>query len=267
MISFVKAHACGNDFLVVEDALAQGKHSELARVLCARNTGIGADGVEYVASGKNGVVTIRLFNADGSEGELSGNGTRCVAAWFAYSEGRKVINLDTKAGPRQCHVIAHDGNTFQMKTEMGVPTVQPHVAHLEGNRKIQGAKVFVGNPHYAIFVESKDFSIFGQTWQKIGENLCWHSDFPEGTNVEFVRIIDKQTIEFRIYERGVGPTLSSGTGTCASSAASISLMGVDRKLTVIAEGGVQTVDWPGAKESMLLTGPASIVARGEAYLS
>jgi diaminopimelate epimerase len=267
VIPFVKAHACGNDFLIVDDALAQGKHAELARMLCARNTGVGADGVEYIAPEKDGRIAIRLMNADGSEAEISGNGTRCVAAWLAYSAGKKEVVILTKAGPRQCRVISQMGSTVQIETEMGVPVVQPRTLRLTGEITLQGAEVSVGNPHFVLFVETEDFSVGGLSWQQMGEKIALHPAFPHGTNAEFVRILNKQTIEFRIYERGVGPTLSSGTGTCASASASIALRGVERKLNVLAEGGAQTIHWPEKEQPILLTGPATIIARGEAGLA
>ena len=266
MIPFVKAHACGNDFLIVDDSLADGEHGELAQRLCARNSGVGADGVEYVVAGKGEDTEIRLFNADGSEAEISGNGTRCVAAWFAYSLGKKEMNVLTKAGSRRCREIGRSGSTLHIETEMGVPIVKEYSVRLTEQLVLHGAVVSVGNPHYVVFVESEDFLVQGIPWRQMGEMIVNHSDFPDGTNAEFVRILDRETIAFRIYERGVGPTLSSGTGSCASAAASMVLRGTEPTLAVIAEGGEQTVCWPDTSESMLLTGPATIVARGEAYL-
>src|ERR1700723_2670319 len=105
MIPFVKAHACGNDFLIIEESFAQRRHAALARKLCARNTSVGADGIEFLERKRSGDLFLRLFNADGSEAELSGNGTRCVAAWLASSEGRREVALDTHGGLRTCHVI------------------------------------------------------------------------------------------------------------------------------------------------------------------
>ena len=105
MISFVKAHACGNDFLILEEPLGQRRHAELARKLCARNTSVGADGIEFLERKADGDLFLRLFNADGSEAELSGNGTRCVAAWLAKSEGRKDVALGTHGGVRTCRTV------------------------------------------------------------------------------------------------------------------------------------------------------------------
>lgn len=265
MLPFIKAHACGNDFLLVEERPAQGRLAAVARALCARNTGIGADGVEYMTSEKDGAIAIRLFNADGSEAEISGNGTRCVAAWAAYSEGRTEVEVRTAAGPRLCRVVARSGNTLQIEAGMGTPWVRPRSVLLGNGQEIPGAEVSVGNPHFVVFVETEDFSFAGADWRQVGAALCGHKDFPHGTNVEFVRVLDKQTIAFRIYERGVGPTLSSGTGTCASAVASIALRGAASRLTAIAEGGEQTVQWQGAGQEILLSGPATIVAQGGAY--
>jgi diaminopimelate epimerase len=265
VISFIKAHGCGNDFLILEEPVA-GDRAEIARRLCARNTGIGADGIEYLSLDENGAFSIRLFNADGSESEISGNGTRCVAAYLAQQQDLTELAIHTEAGLRRCRVLASDGPRFQIATEMGVPTVAAKTVQLGDGTKIEGFQVSIGNPHFVIFVETADFSCFRRPWQQIGSEICVHLDFPHGTNVEFVRVIDTNTIEFRIYERGVGPTQSSGTGTSASATASMHAKNVARALTVIAEGGTQTVDWPAPNAQLLLTGPAEIIAQGECLL-
>ena len=126
-VPFVKAHACGNDFLIVEEAAAGGAHAALARRLCARNTSIGADGIEFLersARRENGDFFLRLFNADGSEAELSGNGTRCVAAWLAHSEGLREVALGTLGGVRRCRVLRAEGAVYWIESEMGVPQVE-----------------------------------------------------------------------------------------------------------------------------------------------
>lgn len=267
MTHFVKAHACGNDFLIVEEPVEEALRSSIARRLCERHTGIGADGVEYLALGEGGGYSIRLFNADGSEGELSGNGTRCVAAYLATQDDSEIISIRTHAGMRHCRVLRRDHPRYQIETGMGVPRVESKPILLQDGTKVNGFDVFVGNPHYALFVDAPNFSCFGRTWQNVGEEICTHPAFPAGTNVEFVRILDNDTIEFRIYERGVGPTQSSGTGTSASASASIVARGVSRRLTVIAEGGEQTVSWPEAGASLSLTGPAELVAEGECLIA
>jgi diaminopimelate epimerase len=265
MISFVKAHACGNDFLILEEAVSQRKHAALARKLCSRNTSVGADGIEFLERRARGEYFLRLFNADGSEAELSGNGTRCVAAWLAHSEGLQQVSLGTHGGVRSCRVISKERETWWIESGMGVPRVMPRKIEIAGVAGvIDGAMVNVGNPHYVIFVENEDFRSHGMSWQELGAKIAVDPMFKFGTNVEFVKIQSEGAIAFRIYERGCGPTTSSGTGTCASSAAAMALRGAARKLEAIAEGGAQRVHWPDAASEMMLTGPAEIICRGEA---
>ena len=266
MIPFVKAHACGNDFLILEESLAQRKHAALAKQLCARTTSIGADGIEFLERRSNGELFLRLFNSDGSEAELSGNGTRCVAAWLARSEGRTEVSLGTHGGIRTCRVIESDGPHFQIESGMGIPRVMQRTIELPGVGDVAGAMVNVGNPHFVLRVETADFSAHGLAWEQLGEQISTSPLFPHGTNVEFVRVHSPAEIEFRIYERGCGPTSSSGTGTCASSTAAIALYGAARELTAIAPGGAQRIVWPSNAEQMMLTGPAEIVCTGEAFV-
>lgn len=263
-LKFVKAHACGNDFLVIEEAEARGRHAAMAKKLCARNTGIGADGIEFLDRRSDGSFFLRLFNADGSEAELSGNGTRCVAAWLAANEGLEKVALGTHGGVRTCRVVRREGAAWWIESAMGVPRVMPRKIEIAGiDGVIDGAMVNVGNPHYVIFVESDDFSSHGMSWRELGAKISVDPMFKFGTNVEFVKVLGEGEIAFRIFERGCGPTTSSGTGTCASSAAAIALRGVASPLTAFAEGGAQMVVWPGSTAEMMLTGPAEIICKGE----
>ncbi len=270
MIPFVKAHACGNDFLILNESLAERRHAEIARKLCARNTGVGADGIEFLERKADGGYSLRLFNSDGSEAELSGNGTRCVAAWLAASEGLSDVALGTHGGVRTCHVVEASDPFYLIESDMGVPRVMQRtieLADVGGSPAliVPGAMVNVGNPHFVLFVESDDFSAHGRTWQQLGAQISTSPLFPHGTNVEFVRVVSPSEIAFRIYERGCGPTTSSGTGTCASSAAAMTLRGVDRDLTAVAEGGAQHAVWTANDAVMHLTGPAEIICRGEVF--
>jgi diaminopimelate epimerase len=267
MMRFVKAHACGNDFLILDEQVAQRKHAELAKKLCARNTSIGADGIEFLDRRPDGSLFLRLFNADGSEAELSGNGTRCVAAWLAQSEGLLEVALGTHGGLRNCRVMEAHAPHFRIESGMGVPRVMRRTIVLDGfengSVNLEGAMVNVGNPHFVLFVDSDDFSSHGLRWQELGAKISVSPLFPHGTNVEFVRVRKPEEIEFRIFERGCGPTTSSGTGTCASSAAAMMLRDMARSLTAVAEGGSQTVVWPANDQPMLLTGPAEVICTGE----
>jgi diaminopimelate epimerase len=272
LIPFTKAHACGNDFLIVTEEAAAGMDwAALARRLCARNSGIGADGVEFFAwtGAKSG--RIRLHNADGSVAEISGNGTRCVSAWMAEARGARpgdTLEIETDAGVRSCRVNAlhaSGGFSVEVTTGMGVPEFAPRTVTIPGGVQVEGVEVSMGNPHFVIVVDNPQFSVDGQKWQSIGQQICGHPDFPHQTNVEFVSIKKPDVIEIRIFERGVGPTASSGTGTSASAAAAIALYGCRSPLRVIAPGGEQMVEWAGAGSELQLSGPAVLIARGEAW--
>lgn len=272
MIPFTKAHACGNDFLIVTEEAAQGHEwSALTQRLCARNTGVGADGIEFFAWTGERSGRIRLHNADGSIAELSGNGTRCVAAWMAALLDAKPgdeLRIETDAGLRICHVNAvrkAAGYAVDVTTAMGAPVVARKSIKLADGTKIQGIQVSTGNPHFVIVVDNAAFEVAGKSWQEIGAAICTHTDFHQQTNVEFVRILAPHEIEIRIFERGVGPTASSGTGSSASAAAVIALHGCASRLTVFAPGGPQTVEWAGEENELWLTGPAALIARGEAW--
>jgi diaminopimelate epimerase len=282
LIPFTKAHACGNDFLIVtEEAAVHQDRAALTRRLCARNTGVGADGVEFFAwleakvksiagqeSQSPRSARIHLYNADGSIAEISGNGTRCVAAYMAEALNSKLgdeLAIETDAGLRICRIDSREGQSVQVTTGMGVPKFVPHTLKLSDGAEIIGVEVTTGNPHFVILVDSQDFSVAGRVWTSIGEEICSHRDFPHQTNVEFVRVVNDREIEIRIFERGVGPTTSSGTGSSASATAVLALRRCVSPLTVVAPGGPQTVAWSGPGEELFLTGSAALVARGEAW--
>jgi diaminopimelate epimerase len=272
LVPFTKAQACGNDFLIVEqDTAAKQDRAALAQRLCSRHTGVGADGVEFFAWTGAKAGRIQLNNADGSVAELSGNGTRCVAAWMAEKLGSKPgdeLEIMTDAGSRVCRINSVDTkNSFSVdvSTNMGTPTFAPHTVRLENGEDITGITVSMGNPHFVVVVDNEEFEAAGMEWTELGAEICVHQDFPEQTNVEFVREVSEREIEIRIYERGVGPTSSSGTGSSAAATAALALKGCVSPLTVVAPGGAQTVEWNGPNTNLLLTGPAALVARGEAW--
>jgi len=270
LIPFTKAHACGNDFLIVPDDAAQyaGDLASLVRRLCARTTGVGADGVEFFSWTGESSGRIHLRNADGSVAEISGNGTRCVAAWMADARDAQAgdsLSIATDAGLRVCKVDARSGNSIEVTSAMGVPRFLPHTLKLSDGTEIVGVEISIGNPHFVILVESADFSVAGRSWTSLGEEICVHRDFPSRTNVEFVRVVNDREIEIRIFERGVGATSSSGTGTCASATAVLALRRCVSPLRVVAAGGSQTVAWSGPGAELYLSGPATLVARGEAW--
>jgi diaminopimelate epimerase len=160
--------------------------------------------------------------------------------------------------------VKRDGAAWLIESAMGVPRVIPRTIVVDGIGEIPGAMVNVGNPHFVLFVETPDFSAHGLAWQQLGAAISTSPLFPHATNVEFVQVLSPSEIAFRIYERGCGPTTSSGTGTCASSAAAMALRDTARELTALAEGGPQKTIWPEATSEMMLTGPAEIVCTGRA---
>jgi diaminopimelate epimerase len=282
LIPFVKAHACGNDFLIVnEDDVRGVDKAILTQRLCDRNTGIGADGTEFFAWNSDTCGRIRLHNADGSIAEISGNGTRCVAAWMAEERNASAgdqFSIETDAGTRLCTIQEfHDsdsgGPTVMITTDMGEPEFEKRAVELSDGTVIDGVYVSMGNPHFVMVLPRSatlDFTIEERSWDDIGEEICHHPDFPDQTNVEFVHILGSASepihqIAIRIFERGVGPTTSSGTGTSAAATAMIGVYNAASEIDVIAPGGMQTVRWSGPGQNLFLTGPATLIAQGEAW--
>jgi diaminopimelate epimerase len=162
-------------------------------------------------------------------------------------------------------VVSAKGHQFEFAQGMGVPRLRDKSVRLADGTRVVGVSVSTGNPHFVLFTEDAEFTVYNRTWQELGSELCFHLDFPEQTNVEFVRVLDNGSVEIRIFERGVGPTTSSGTGTCATATASIARRGLGPHLLVRAPGGEQQVDWPGEGAEITLTGPAELIASGEAW--
>jgi diaminopimelate epimerase len=257
-IPFVKASACGNDFLIIDGEQAPEDIGAFTRLICDRHNGVGADGVEWVLPANDADVAIRLINADGSEAEISGNGTRCVAAWFCAENGRDSAVIRTGAGLKPCELTARDGFHFEFRTSMGQPEVGGEFAVSIGDRVVRGIPVSMGNPHFVVFVHD-----FEPGWRSWADQVSRHPDFPHGTNVELVRVLNEREIDVRFCERGVGETMSSGTGSSASAAASIQSGKVTSPVLVQAPGGTQTVEW---ERELLLYGPATILCHGQFFV-
>ena len=254
-IRFTKASACGNDFLICDGADAGGDFAEITRRMCDRHNGVGADGVEWLFPDAQADVALRLFNADGSEAEISGNGTRCVAAELCSRAEKKEVRIRTGGGLKTCRLIRRNAATFEFEADMGEPVVGEELAVESGSARVLGTKVSMGNPHFVIFVDK-----FAEGWQREAAVIGAQPVFPEGTNVEYVVVRRPHQIDIRLFERGVGETESSGTGSCASAVAAIAAGPVSSPVTVVAPGGAQTVRWD---KSVFLTGPATLICRGE----
>src|SRR6266481_6428860 len=255
-IAFSKAHGAGNDFLLTWAEQIPGGSNlvAMARAICDRHTGIGGDGWMLVRDS-----SIRLFNADGSEAEISGNGTRCAAALLMDS-GRawKDITITTGAGPKHLRLIERTGRRFLFEMDMGQPVVQELSYVLPLQRGAQEVTILdVGNPQCAVLVDR-----IPEDWKALGAEIEAHPHFPKRTNVSFVRAVDAHTIEVRFYERGAGATLSSGTGSTGAAVAAILRRVVQSPVRIITEGEDLQLRWD---DSVYLTGPAEIVGAGEFY--
>jgi diaminopimelate epimerase len=257
-IPFVKASACGNDFLIVDGIHAPPDIAGFTRRICDRHQGVGADGVEWLFPSADAEVYARLFNADGSEAEISGNGTRCVAAHLCAEQALERVTIRTGAGVKACTLTARSGTQYEFEIAMGTPQVGDEFSIKTSFREVHGIPVSMGNPHYVIFVKE-----FEPGWQAEAAEIGRHPHFKQGINVELVAIHDNENIEARFFERGVGETQSSGTGSCASAVAAIFSRRAQSPLQVHAPGGVQIVRWEG---QIFLRGPAQLICRGEFFI-
>jgi diaminopimelate epimerase len=257
-ILFTKASACGNDFLIIEGADTSGNLGAISRRLCDRHNGIGADGVEWLFADPSSDARAQLFNADGSEAEVSGNGTRCVAAYLCLERNSQEVAILTGAGLKTCRLTGRQGSEFEFEADMGEPVISGQSSIETMWVRAVGTRVSMGNPHFVIFVDS-----FQEGWQRQAALIATQPAFPKGTNVEYVVVRGGNEIEIRLYERGVGETLSSGTGSCASAVAAIASQRVSSPVKVIAPGGMQTVRW---EDRVYLRGPATLICRGEFFI-
>lgn len=277
-IQFTKLHGLGNDFLIipVEDVQTLRTARELAIQMCQRNYGAGADGIIFVTRGRHPDADFasRIFNADGSEAEVSGNGTRCVAAYVYHSGIWKEpeVRIATAAGVKRGRLVSREGIHFEFEFDMGEPqlssldvpmALEEPLSRVVGYPLRLGGDVFevtcmsVGNPQCVIFVA--DLEAVSLT--EIGPLIEDHPVFPIRTNVEFAHVIARDEIEILIWERGAGRTLSSGTGASASAIAGALNGLTDRSVRVRTPGGVLRVDWR-EDNSIALTGPAEVIYTG-----
>ncbi len=259
-IPFTKAHGAGNDFLLTwADRVPPGDPARMARTICDRHTGVGADGWILIRD-----TSIRLFNADGSEAEISGNGTRCAAALLVDAGHASTdITITTGAGAKHLRMLERSGRRYLFEMNMGQPNFRQDQVRFplplrHGTREV--TILDVGNPQCVVVVPD-----FPADWESIAAEIEAHPQFPRRTNVSFVRGVDAHTIETRFYERGVGVTLSSGTGSTGAAAAAIL-----RKLAAspvdvrTPAGDTLRIRWD---DSIFLTGPAEIIASGEYYVT
>jgi diaminopimelate epimerase len=259
VIPFVKANACGNDFLIINSLYAPADMADFSQRICDRHRGVGADGVEWLFPAPNAEVQARLFNADGSEAEISGNGTRCVAAYLCAEQAKEAFAILTGAGVKTCTLIGRNESSYEFEIAMGEPQIGDELRVKLAFAEVRGLPVSMGNPHYVMLIKE-----FSPTWQVEAAEIGRQPHFKHGTNVELVIVKDKSNVEVRFFERGVGETQSSGTGSCASAVAAIAAKRAQSPVRVHAPGGVQTVRWEDGQ--VFLQGSAQLVCRGEFFV-
>jgi diaminopimelate epimerase len=277
-VHFHKIHGLGNDFVLTRD-LDPVRHdlAQAARVLCDRHFGVGADGLIVVLPGERADFRMRIFNPDGSEAEMCGNGIRCFAK-YVYEEGltqKTALTVETLAGIIKPELKVVGGRVAEVRVDMGRPRFAadeiPVVGFGRGPVKdarieVEGTGVFftavsMGNPHAVIPVEN----LTQVPWQILGPALESHSAFPRKTNVEFAQVLGPHEVRVVVWERGAGPTLACGTGACATVVA-LALTGrLDRQATVHLPGGDLDILWA-EDDHVYMTGPATTVFAGEYLL-
>ncbi len=264
-----KYHGNGNDFLLLEaDALPETDWSRFARAVCDRHFGVGADGCIFIASGSSGC-SIRIFNCDGSEAGMSGNGSRCVATFLSHRKKQpSPMVVDTRSGPRTFQLVDQGGGSWTFRSQLGQPSFEPgdipcraqgsevRDYPLEVNGEILRIHALsLGNPQCAVFCEQAPSDEEFRRW---GSALEVHPFFPDRTNVSFVTAESPSRLRIRIWERGVGPTLSSGTGSCGAAVAAIRARLAVSPVQVVTASGSQEVLWE--DEEVELIGSAHFVA-------
>ncbi len=260
-ISVIKGHAYGNDFLLVPESDVLGLDpAALARAMCHRHEGVGADGLMIYAFGTSSV-SMRLFNADGSPSEVSGNGIRCLAA-LAVREcpGATEVTIDTPAGLKVMELRERNGDTLTFRASMGAPRNIGQIALKAAGETVQAVVLSVGNPQCVLL----DDPLLEARLHTLGPAIEHHRYFPDRTNVSFAKVEAPNRVRILIWERGVGPTQASGTGACGAAVAAACFGGATRDVEVISPGGSQRVEW--LKDGNLyLTGWAKLVFEGSWY--
>lgn len=258
--TLVKAHAFGNDFILAESRAVAGASDlpALARAICARHTGIGADGLILFSRTPSGA-SMRLLNADGSRSEVSGNGVRCLAAWIASQRGAAMpgqqapIDIETDAGIKRLELLGCEDGRYTFRAAMGRPEQIARVKIQVAEHLVEAVTLRVGNPQCVVLGDVSEARL-----HSVASVLAVHPHFPEGTNVELAAVESPGRVRILIWERGVGPTEASGTGACAAAVAAIQFGGASRDVEVVAPGGSQRVEW--TDDGLFLTGWAELIA-------
>lgn len=274
-LKFTKMQGAGNDYIYINGFTEQiANPSKLAVELSNRNFGIGSDGLVLILPSETCDFRMQMFNSDGSEAEMCGNASRCVAKWVYDNRltQKREISLETKAGVKHLTLLDGDAKTLRVRVDMGEPILEAdnipvaidQAAIVNYPIDVKGSTwhitcVSMGNPHAVVFVEdikNLDLPLLGPLFEK-------HKVFPKKTNTEFIHVIDRNTIDMRVWERGAGETLACGTGACAATVAAIINGYCDRDVTVNLIGGSLSVEWNEKDNHVYMTGPAVTVFDGE----
>lgn len=277
-MKFSKMHGIGNDYIYVDCLENMVSDPEiLSKRVSDRHFGIGADGLILVCPSRKADFTMEMYNADGSPGEMCGNGIRCLGK-YVYEKGltaKKDLDIETKAGIRHLHLMedpGHKGQICMVEVDMGcpvleadqIPVISEHTVVIDEPITVNGVEhhmtgVSLGNPHAVVFVKS----IRGLDLEWLGPAFEYHGRFPRRVNVGFVETVDSRTLKMRVWERGSGETLACGTGACAAAVAGVLNHRTEREVTVRLSGGELQVNWDVQTGSVFLTGPAAHVFDGE----
>lgn len=273
-MKFTKMHGLGNDYVYVncfEEKI--DNPPAVARFVSDRHFGIGSDGLIMINPSKTADFEMEMYNADGSRGEMCGNGIRCVAK-YVYDYGltdKTQISVETLGRIKYLELTVEDGKVSLVKVDMGKPELEADLIPIISEREqvidepieVDGKEyhmtgVSMGNPHAVIYVDD----VKGLDLEKIGPKFENHERFPKRINTEFVHCIDRQTVEMRVWERGSGETLACGTGACAVAVSSILNNLTDTQVTVKLLGGDLQIEWDREKDRVFMTGPATVVFDG-----
>lgn len=259
---FTKMQGLGNDYVYV-DAIHQdpGDLPRLARRVSDRHFGVGSDGLICICPSQTADFRMRMFNADGSEGEMCGNGIRCVGK-FVYDKGltgKRTLTVETLAGVRELTLHVTGDKVSEVTVDMGIPTVEPAIAIAVKGKHYTGVPVSMGNPHCVVEVDDPA----GLDLAAIGPEFEYWPHFPDRTNTEFVQVLSPDVLALRVWERGSGETMACGTGACAAVAALFAAGRCGRRATVRLLGGELTIHWEEKSGHVFMTGPAVTVFDGE----
>ncbi|MCD8044073.1 MAG: diaminopimelate epimerase [Tannerellaceae bacterium] len=265
-IKFTKMHGAGNDYIYVNTLLYTLTEPEKLAVAWSKpHTGIASDGLVLIGKSDIADFSMRIFNADGSEAMMCGNATRCIGK-YVYEKGltgKNSITLETLSGIKKVNLKIRNEKVEEITVDMGAPVIEQIDKKLQVEAgEFTGTIVSMGNPHFVIFVDD----ICDVELEKVGPQLENHPDFPDRTNVEFVQVTEKDRLRMRVWERGSGITQACGTGACASAVAAAVTGRAGETSTVIMDGGPLTIRWDKEKDTVFMTGGATIVFEGSIRL-